>query len=87
MPTHKVKRIAEDLVEKEIKMTYQKGIEKGIDTYQLSHLLYRDHLNLWKEYQQKGMIPLQNNTLDLNVSINIYTNGKSKIKHIKNAEI
>lgn len=87
MPIHKVKRIAENLVKKEIKMTYQKGIEKGIDTYQLSHLLYRNHLDLWKKYQQKGMIPLQNNTLDLNVSINIYTNGKSKIKHIKNAEI
>ncbi|ADK08239.1 TPA: hypothetical protein QCU10_003473 [Bacillus anthracis] len=67
-------------------MTYQKGLEKGIDVYQLSHLLYRDQLTLWKKYQKKGMIPLQNNTLDLNVSINISTNGKSKVTPIKNVE-
>ncbi|AAM26104.1 conserved hypothetical protein (plasmid) [Bacillus anthracis str. A2012] len=34
-------------------MTYQKGLEKGIDVYQLSHLLYRDQLTLWKKYQKK----------------------------------
>ncbi|WP_197228785.1 hypothetical protein [Bacillus thuringiensis] len=64
-------------------MTYQKGLEKGIDVYQLSHFMYRDHPDLWKKYQQKGMIPLHNNTLELNVTIHIYTNGKSKITHIK----
>lgn len=83
MPVHKVKKIAEDLVEKEIKMTYQKGLEKGIDVYQLSHFMYRDHPDLWKKYQQKGMISLHSNTLELNVTIHIYTNGKSKITHIK----
>ncbi|PEP93141.1 Ger(x)C family spore germination protein [Bacillus toyonensis] len=79
MPIHKAKKIAENLVEKEIRMTYQKGMEKGIDVYQLSHLLYRDQLTLWKKYQKKGMIPLQSNTLDLKVSIHISTNGKSKV--------
>lgn len=35
-------------------MTYQKGLEKGIDVYQLSHLLYRDQLTLWKKYQKRN---------------------------------
>lgn len=39
-----------------------------------------------EEISKKGMIPLQSNTLDLKVSINISTNGKSKITHIKNTE-
>ncbi|AAM26105.1 hypothetical protein [Bacillus anthracis] len=39
-----------------------------------------------EEISKKGMIPLQNNTLDLNVSINISTNGKSKVTPIKNVE-
>jgi len=73
-----LKKIAEDQVEKEIKKTYRKGIERGIDTYQLSHSLYRQNSKLWKQYKKEGGIPLQNKELDLNVSINIATNGKSK---------
>ncbi|WP_309599277.1 Ger(x)C family spore germination C-terminal domain-containing protein, partial [Bacillus wiedmannii] len=78
MPVNDIKKIAEDQVEKEIKKTYRKGIEKGIDTYQLSHSLYRHNYKLWKWYKKEGEISLQNKELDLNVSINIATNGKSK---------
>ncbi|GCF76259.1 spore germination protein [Bacillus cereus] len=78
MPVNDIKKIAEDQVEKEIKKTYRKGIERGIDTYQLSHSLYRQNSKLWKQYKKEGGISLQNKELDLNVSINIATNGKSK---------
>ncbi|PGP56985.1 spore germination protein, partial [Bacillus cereus] len=81
MPVKDIKKIAEGQVEKEIKKTYQKGIEKGIDMYQLSHTLYRQNSKLWKRYKKEGKIPLQNKELDLNVSINIATNGKSKNMH------
>ncbi|MGE6365348.1 Ger(x)C family spore germination protein [Bacillus paramycoides] len=78
MPVNNLKKIAEDQVEKEIKKTYRKGIEKGIDTYQLSQTLYRQNFNLWKKYKKEGRISLQNKEIDFNVSINIATNGKSK---------
>ena len=46
--------------------------------YQLSHTLYRQNSKLWKRYKKRENT-LQNKELDLNVSINIATNGKSKI--------
>ena len=81
MPVNDIKEIAEAQVEKEIKTTYRKGIERGIDTYQLSHSLYRQNNKLWKN-TKRGRVFLQNKELDLNVSINIATNGKSKISVI-----
>ena len=80
MPVNDIKEIAEAQVEKEIKTTYRKGIERGIDTYQLSHSLYRQNNKLWKKHKKEGGVFLQNKELDLNVSINIATNGKSKNK-------
>lgn len=82
---HTVEETAENQIKKEMKMTYEKGIKKGIDVFQLSHIMYRDNLKLWEKYQKEGIIPLSKKTLELHVSINILTNGKSKIKLPENA--
>ncbi len=53
MPVNDIKEIAEAQVEKEIKTTYRKGIERGIDTYQLSHSLYRQNNKLVEKNTKK----------------------------------
>ncbi|WP_042163867.1 Ger(x)C family spore germination protein [Paenibacillus gorillae] len=47
-------KMMEEKIKKEIKATFLKGQEIGVDLYPLEHVLYRYHLKQWKEIRKQG---------------------------------
>lgn len=50
-------------MEDEIRKTYEIGVERDVDVYQLSEIVYRKKNRLFKEIAQDGKIPLNENSL------------------------
>lgn len=75
-----IKKYAEKELTREIMTTYQAGLKKGIDVYNLSHFLYRKHAQVWKKHQQNGKIPLDESSLIIKPNLVIHTGGQWKTK-------
>ncbi|OLO37931.1 hypothetical protein BTR23_13430 [Alkalihalophilus pseudofirmus] len=72
------------LIEEDIRYTYQKGVEKDIDVYQLSHTLYKKSPNLWRESIVDGKLPLTPDSLgEVKVNVKVVKTGKDKFKTVK----
>jgi spore germination protein KC len=70
---------AEKLIKREVQTTYQKGIELGADVYQLSSVLYKKNLPVWKKVQKGGKIPLTMNSIrKLDVTVMVEDGGKQR---------
>ncbi|MBD7984998.1 Ger(x)C family spore germination protein [Sporosarcina sp. Sa2YVA2] len=50
-------------IEKQIKDTYEAALKKDIDIYRLSEQLYRKNLKAWKQYQKKGKVDLDEDSI------------------------
>ncbi|MGX1983863.1 Ger(x)C family germination protein [Thermolongibacillus altinsuensis] len=71
--------LAEKTVQQEIESLFQLGLEKNVDTLNLSEALYRQNPKQWRKYAKNGQIPLTEDSLhQVNVQISIETYGKSK---------
>jgi len=79
LPEQEIQKAAEQAVQNEIRMTYQKGIESKCDVYQLSEALYRNHPKAWKQHFQDGDFQLRMDSLqEINVEVHIQHTGKYK---------
>lgn len=72
-----LEKAAEDVVKREIRSTYERGLEEGVDVYNLEHAFYRSHSEKWKERQQKGESLLDERSLvDIKVEVILVHTGK-----------
>lgn len=62
---------AEKMIKEEVMKTFNKGLEINSDIYRLSEKLYRRDLKTWKKLEQDGVIPLNENSLKVEVEINL----------------
>ncbi|OQP07241.1 spore gernimation protein GerC [Geobacillus sp. 46C-IIa] len=74
-------KLAEQTVKQEIHRLYELGNRRQIDILNLAEQLYRERPNLWKKHQTDGLIPLNNNTLSVNVELVIRASGKEKLNY------
>lgn len=56
-------------VEKRIKETYRKALEKDIDIYRLTNYAYRQNVKAWKKVEKNGRIPLKEDAIS---SVEVY---------------
>lgn len=65
-----IRKAVKKQVEKEIRTTYEAGLEIDADVYRLSESLYRKDVKLWKKYQKDGKVELTNDSIrNINVHI------------------
>lgn len=78
-PVEKLEKITEQEVKKQIMNSYENGLQKGIDIFQLSQTAYRDDPELWKRYRKSdGIISLDKESLQLDVHVKLLTGGQLK---------
>ncbi|MBW7475365.1 Ger(x)C family spore germination protein [Paenibacillus oenotherae] len=73
-------RETEQVIRDEIMETYRKGIAKNCDVYQLSEVLYQQHPKVWKREFSDKSFPLHEDSIDIEVSVDIRSSGKYKMK-------
>ncbi|MFC7687162.1 Ger(x)C family spore germination protein [Ureibacillus sp. GCM10028918] len=57
-------------IKKEIKDTYEKGMEKDIDIYRLTEILYRKHVKVYKKLEKNGKVALTEDSIR-NITIDV----------------
>lgn len=67
-------------VEKEVKDTYEEGLENEIDIYRLSEYLYRKNIKAWKKFQNNGKVELNEDSIKLKVEINKIKSQRKSFK-------
>ena len=67
------KHIKEE-IEKQIRDTYNFGLQNNIDIYRLSHVLYKKDLKKWQKFEKDGQIELTDSTLN---QIDVYVDKVS----------
>jgi Ger(x)C family germination protein len=83
LPIKTIETLAEQKLKKEIEKTYSNGVKKGIDVYQLSQVLYRNNVDVWKKYKKDGLVPLSPSSLDVEVKVKIITSGQMKSTNLQ----
>lgn len=62
---------------KEIKTTYEAGLNLDVDIYRLSEYLYRDNVKAWKRLEKDGKVPLTKDSISkINVTVNKINPGR-----------
>lgn len=64
--TVKIEEIRQGIIqtaEKEIKKTYEAGLEKDIDIYRLSEYVYRKNIKAWKQNHKDGKVELNEDSI------------------------
>ena len=62
---------------KEIKTTYEAGLNIDVDIYRLSEYLYRDNVKAWKRLEKDGKVPLTKDSISkINVTVNKINPGR-----------
>ncbi|QDP99642.1 Ger(x)C family spore germination protein [Lysinibacillus fusiformis] len=64
------KRIVKE-IKKDIKETYEEGLQLDTDIYRLSEYLYRYNVKEWKKLEEDGKVPLTKDSIS---NINVYVN-------------
>ncbi|WP_078428211.1 Ger(x)C family spore germination protein [Alkalihalobacterium alkalinitrilicum] len=71
------------LIEKEIRHTFEKGVEINADVFQLAHTLYKKDPELYRKHTQGPNSFLTPETLNVvNVNVKVLKSGKDKLKSI-----
>lgn len=79
--SNELKRLAEKQIRKQIEETYKKGLEKKIDVFKLSDVLYKQKNKKWKEIAVNGVIPLEPDTISkINVNVTVLNTEQLKNK-------
>ncbi|MEK3935397.1 Ger(x)C family spore germination protein [Sporosarcina sp. FSL W7-1349] len=75
-----VKKKTEEKIADDIKKTYREALDRDIDIYRLSEVLYRKNNKEWKRLQQNGKVELSEDSIR---SLNVQVNVKSGRKQLK----
>lgn len=66
----------EKKVEEQVKVTYEEGLKNDTDIYRLSNKAYRQQLSAWKKVQEKGKVPLNKESLEVEVVVEKINAGR-----------
>jgi len=72
----------EKKIKKEVMHTYKEALEINSDIYRLSEKLYRRNLKTWQKLEENGTIPLDKNSLHIDVNINLNDSKLNKTEPI-----
>ncbi|MEC2078372.1 Ger(x)C family spore germination protein [Metabacillus fastidiosus] len=64
-----MERAAIEQIKREIMRTYTHALKIDADVYRLSEVLYRKNVSVWKQYEEKGKIPLNTKSIDIDVKV------------------
>lgn len=67
-------------IENEIRRTYLAGLELDSDVYRLSEEMYRYNFKKWKEIEENGGIPLDEDSITVKVKIDLIDTSVDKLK-------
>lgn len=71
-----LKSVIAQKITSQVQTTYNKALEKKIDIYRLSEILYRKNNSYWKKIQVNGQIPLNKDSIQVTVKMKIKDTGK-----------
>lgn len=77
-PLEELTKKGESIIKEQILNTYHKGLELNSDVYRLSQVLFRKENHVWKKINTNGKIPLNKDSLIVDVQLNIASSGKSR---------
>ncbi|MGG3798540.1 Ger(x)C family spore germination protein [Metabacillus fastidiosus] len=72
--------MAEEQIKKEVMRTYRQALQLDADIYRLSEVLYRKYLPDWKRYEENGEIPLDEQSINLDVKVRVQNAWKGGLK-------
>lgn len=76
-----IAKAVEKGIEKAVTETYKKGLEKNCDVYRLSESLYRKNVKVWKKLENQGVIPLTEDSIDVQVTVQKVKSGRTIYKN------
>lgn len=77
----KIKELVSQSVKEEINRTYQAALEKNIDIFRFSEILYRKDVKAWKKVQKNGNIELNDDTIGkINITVQKLASGRKTFK-------
>jgi spore germination protein KC len=77
----------EQAIKNEVLQTYKIGLEKNLDVYRLSEILYRKNVKLWNELEKNGVIPLTEDSIkEVNVKVKKLKAGRTIYKNSLDTE-
>ncbi|WP_246131957.1 Ger(x)C family spore germination protein [Paenibacillus hemerocallicola] len=76
-----IEKEAVEVVTSEIERTFEYGKKKGLDLYQLDHILYRRKFPLWSKLTRNGEVPLDDYELKfVKVELELLHSGMYKVR-------
>lgn len=73
---------AKKKIESEIRSTFATALEKDVDIYRLSEVLYRNQVKVWKDIQKDGKIPLGIDSIHM-ITVKIEKVTSSRKENVK----
>ncbi|OPA75298.1 spore gernimation protein GerC [Paenibacillus selenitireducens] len=78
-PNHEMEKMASEVVENEIRMSYKKGLPMEIDVLKLEEHLYRKYPKKWHEvHRSSGFVLNEDSLKDVRVIVTLLNSGKYK---------
>lgn len=74
-----IEKAVERQIKKEVLLSFNKGLDIHSDIYHLSHVLYKKNNTAWKQVQKQGRIPLDKNSIVVNVEVKVVHGGKQRL--------
>lgn len=65
-------------VKKEVMDTFKAGLEMDVDVYRLSEVLYRKNVKLWKQINQNGKVPLNEDSIQIHFILEKISSGRKE---------
>ncbi|WP_216827688.1 Ger(x)C family spore germination protein [Alkalihalobacterium elongatum] len=75
---------AQQVIENEIRKTFEKGLEIYADIYRLSYAFYQNNPEVWRKLTENEELPLTKESLkDITVKVKIHNAGKNKLRPLQ----
>jgi spore germination protein KC len=82
MKVSEIERKSAEVIKKEIRKMYLKGLELEADCLNLGHEVFKQNPSVWHAYWDHGKFPLDESSLDgITVYVSLQNSGKYKLKH------
>ncbi|MDF2682420.1 MAG: spore gernimation protein [Brevibacillus sp.] len=77
--SEEIKRIAEKEVLEQVRGTFLKGVERGVDLFSFEEALYKKDVNAWKQFAKDHSNKITANSLE-GVTVHLYLSDSGKMK-------
>ncbi len=81
MTVEEMEKQSAEVLERQIRETYAYALERGVDIYSMSGILYRKHPDIWRKWQARGAEMINEQSLGtVDVLVDLIHTGKYKGK-------